>query len=74
MDFSKPVEVFDRNSVTFVSVTESFKTTASINWLTPNILLSFAQFERKVMVPRSRAGLRGRFDTRPEELQQDEKV
>ncbi len=27
MDFSKLVEVFDRNSVTFVSVTQSFNTT-----------------------------------------------
>ena len=45
-DFAKLVEVFDRNSVTFVSVTQSFNTTTSMGRLTLNILLSFAQFER----------------------------
>jgi len=45
MDFSKLVEVFDRNGVTFVSVTQSFNTTTSMGRLTLNILLSFAQFE-----------------------------
>ncbi len=42
MDFSKLVEVFDRNEVTFVSVTQSFNTTTSMGRLTLNILLSFA--------------------------------
>ena len=41
MDFSKLVEVFDRNGVTFVSVTQSFNTTTSMGRLTLNILLSF---------------------------------
>src|SRR5207248_7846670 len=49
MDFSKLVEVFDRNNVTFVSVTQSFNTTTSMGRLTLNILLSFAQFEREVI-------------------------
>jgi site-specific DNA recombinase len=40
MDFSKLVEVFDRNGVTFVSVTQSFNTTTSMGRLTLNILLS----------------------------------
>ncbi len=48
MDFSKLVEVFDRNGVTFVSVKQSFNTTTSMGRLTLNILLSFAQFEREV--------------------------
>ena len=43
-DFAKLVEVFDRNGVTFVSVTQSFNTTTSMGRLTLNILLSFAQF------------------------------
>ncbi|MBL4557495.1 MAG: recombinase family protein [Rhodobacteraceae bacterium] len=47
-DFAKLVEVFDRNGVTFVSVTQSFNTTTSMGRLTLNILLSFAQFEREV--------------------------
>ena len=54
MDFSKLVEVFDRNSVTFVSVTQSFNTTTSMGRLTLNILLSFAQFEREVTGERIR--------------------
>lgn len=54
MDFSKLVEVFDRNEVTFVSVTQSFNTTTSMGRLTLNILLSFAQFEREVIGERIR--------------------
>jgi DNA invertase Pin-like site-specific DNA recombinase len=49
MDFAKLVDVFDRNHVTFVSVTQSFNTTTSMGRLTLNILLSFAQFEREVI-------------------------
>jgi len=51
-DFAKLVEVFDRNGVTFVSVTQSFNTTTSMGRLTLNILLSFAQFEREVTAER----------------------
>lgn len=53
-DFAKLVEVFDRNDVTFVSVTQSFNTTTSMGRLTLNILLSFAQFEREVTAERIR--------------------
>jgi site-specific DNA recombinase len=58
MDFSKLVEVFDRNGVTFVSVTQSFNTTTSMGRLTLNILLSFAQFEREVTAERIRDKVR----------------
>ena len=54
MDFSRLVEVFDRNGVTFVSVTQSFNTITSMGRLTLNILLSFAQFEREVTGERIR--------------------
>ena len=54
MDFAKLVEVFDRKSVTFVSITQSFNTTTSMGRLTLNILLSFAQFEREVIGERIR--------------------
>jgi site-specific DNA recombinase len=54
MDFAKLVEVFDRNNVTFVSVTQAFNTTTSMGRLTLNILLSFAQFEREVIGERIR--------------------
>jgi DNA invertase Pin-like site-specific DNA recombinase len=53
-DFARLVEVFDRNGVTFVSVTQSFNTTTSMGRLTLNILLSFAQFEREVTAERIR--------------------
>jgi DNA invertase Pin-like site-specific DNA recombinase len=39
-DFAKLVDVFERNRVTFVSVTQSFCTTTSMGRLTLNILLS----------------------------------
>jgi DNA invertase Pin-like site-specific DNA recombinase len=53
-DFAKLVEVFDRQGVTFVSVTQAFNTTTSMGRLTLNILLSFAQFEREVTAERIR--------------------
>ena len=54
MDFARLVEAFDRNAVTFVSVTQAFNTTTSMGRLTLNILLSFAQFEREVIGERIR--------------------
>jgi site-specific DNA recombinase len=54
MDFAKLVEVFERNQVTFVSVTQAFNTTTSMGRLTLNVLLSFAQFEREVIGERIR--------------------
>src|SRR3546814_515822 len=45
MDFAKLVEAFDRNNVTFVSVTQAFNTTTSMGRLTLNILLSFRSEE-----------------------------
>jgi DNA invertase Pin-like site-specific DNA recombinase len=53
-DFSKLVETFDANGVTFVSVTQAFNTTTSMGRLTLNVLLSFAQFEREVIAERIR--------------------
>jgi site-specific DNA recombinase len=47
-DFAKLVELFDKHSVSFVSVTQQFNTTSSMGRLTLNVLLSFAQFEREV--------------------------
>ncbi len=43
-DFAKLVELFERHSVSFVSITQSFNTTSSMGRLTLNVLLSFAQF------------------------------
>jgi hypothetical protein len=46
-DFAELVELFDRHSVSFVSVTQSLR-------LTLNVLLFFAQFEREVIGERVR--------------------
>ena len=46
-DFAKIVEQFDGRGVSFVSVTQQFNTTTSMGRLTLNVLLSFAQFERR---------------------------
>ncbi|HBG48579.1 MAG TPA: resolvase [Cyanobacteria bacterium UBA9971] len=54
MDFSKIVELFDKKSVSFVSITQQFNTTTSMGRLTLNILRSFAQFEREVTGERIR--------------------
>jgi site-specific DNA recombinase len=53
-DFARIVDIFDRNGVSFVSVTQSFNTTTSMGRLTLNVLLSFAQFEREVTAERIR--------------------
>jgi site-specific DNA recombinase len=54
MDFARIVEVFERQNVSFVSVTQHFNTTHSMGRLTLNILLSFAQFEREIIGERIR--------------------
>jgi site-specific DNA recombinase len=54
MDFSRVMETFDKNKVSFVSVTQAFNTTHSMGRLTLNILLSFAQFEREIISERTR--------------------
>ena len=53
-DFSKIVEAFDGQGVSFVSVTQHFNTSSSMGRLTLNVLLSFAQFEREITGERIR--------------------
>ncbi len=54
LDFARIMERFDRQGVSFVSVTQQFNTTSSLGRLTLNILLSFAQFEREIISERTR--------------------
>lgn len=54
MDFSKMMDRFEKQEVSFVSVTQHFNTTNSMGRLTLNILLSFAQFEREIISERTR--------------------
>ena len=49
LDFVQILELFEKNGVTFVSVTQHFNTNNSMGRLTLNILLSFAQFEREII-------------------------
>jgi site-specific DNA recombinase len=53
-DFAKLIELFERHSVSFASVTQPLNSTTSIGRLTLNILLSFAQFEREIASERIR--------------------
>jgi site-specific DNA recombinase len=53
-DFAMIVEQFDKQGISFVSVTQQFNTTTSMGRLTLNVLLSFAQFEREVTGERIR--------------------
>jgi site-specific DNA recombinase len=53
-DFARMMELFEKQGVSFVSVTQQFNTTTSLGRLTLNILLSFAQFEREIISERTR--------------------
>jgi site-specific DNA recombinase len=54
LDFGRIVDTFDRNQVSFVSVTQQFNTGTSMGRLMLNVLLSFAQFEREIISERTR--------------------
>ena len=54
LDFARLMEVFERHSVSFVSVTQAFHTGNSMGRLMLNVLLSFAQFEREIISERTR--------------------
>ncbi|MCB0325542.1 MAG: recombinase family protein, partial [Bdellovibrionales bacterium] len=54
MDFARMMEVFERQRVAFVSVTQHFNTANSMGRLILNVLLSFAQFEREIISERTR--------------------
>ncbi|MCL2887745.1 MAG: recombinase family protein [Elusimicrobia bacterium] len=53
-DFSRIVDVLDKQNTSFVSITQHFNTSTSMGRLTLNMLLSFAQFEREVTSERIR--------------------
>jgi site-specific DNA recombinase len=54
LDFARIIDLFDKHTISFVSVTQQFNTTDSMGRLTLNILLSFAQFEREIISERTR--------------------
>lgn len=53
-DFIRLIDLLERYEVTFVSVTQSFDTQDSMGLLVLNILLTFAQFEREMLIDRIR--------------------
>jgi len=54
LDFVRLMAVFERNSVSFVCVTQNFDTGDSLGRLIMNVLLTFAQFERELTGDRIR--------------------
>jgi len=54
IDFAKMMELFEKQGVCFVSVTQQFNTNTPLGRLKMNILLSFAQFEREIILERTR--------------------
>jgi len=54
LDFARMMETFDKQHVSFVSVTQQFNTASSMGRLVLNVLLSFAQFEREIISERTR--------------------
>ncbi len=54
LDFSRVMEQFNQHQVAFVSVTQNFSTADAMGRLTLNMLMSFAEFEREMIVERIR--------------------
>lgn len=59
-DFHQLMDLFDRNGVKFVSVTQSIDTQNPMGRLLRNVLLDFAQFEREMTADRTRDKMRQR--------------
>jgi len=53
-DFYQLIEVFEQNSVSFISITERFDTSTPAGRLLRNIMLTFAQFERELTSERTK--------------------
>jgi site-specific DNA recombinase len=54
LDFAQMMATFEKQHVSFVSVTQQFNTATSMGRLVLNVLLSFAQFEREIIAERTR--------------------
>lgn len=53
-DFYQLIEIFEKHSVSFLSITERFDTSTPSGRLLRNIMLTFAQFERELISERIR--------------------
>jgi site-specific DNA recombinase len=54
LDFARMIELLEKHSASFVSVTQSFNTATSMGRLSLHMLLSFAQYEREIIGERIR--------------------
>ena len=54
LDFTKMMETFNENHITFVAFTQQINTATSMGRLMLNVLMSFAQFERELISERTR--------------------
>jgi len=54
LDFARMMELFEKQQVSFVAVTQQLNTATSMGRLILNVLLSFAQFEREIVSERTR--------------------
>ena len=53
-DFARLVDIFERNKISLVSITEHFNTATPIGRLNLHMILSFAQYERELAGERIR--------------------
>lgn len=60
LDFVRLVEMFDRQSITLVSISQAFDTSDSMGRMILNVLLTFSQFERELIAERVRDSIRTR--------------
>ena len=54
LDFARIIEIFERHSTSFISVTQNFSTADAMGRLTLSLLMSFAVFEREMIAERTR--------------------
>jgi len=60
LDFVRLIEIFDRQSITLVSISQAFDTSDSMGRMILNVLLTFSQFERELIAERVRDSVRTR--------------
>lgn len=60
LDFVRLIEMFDRRSITLVSISQAFDTSDSMGRMILNVLLTFSQFERELIAERVRDSIRTR--------------
>lgn len=60
VDFVRLVEIFDRNNIALVSISQAFDTSDSMGRMILNVLLTFSQFERELITERVRDSIRTR--------------